>query len=86
VINPALSIVGLLPTPQLRTAGLLAVLRTEVTNVQSLSSSSLKSRGTDMTGTMTPSCAEHWAAHPYRRSSWKKSSMTCNSPERATSS
>jgi len=31
VINPALSIVGLLPTPQLRTAALLAVLRTEVT-------------------------------------------------------
>ncbi len=28
---PALSVVGLLPTPQLRTAALLAVLRTEVT-------------------------------------------------------
>jgi hypothetical protein len=31
VINPALSIVGLLPTPALRTAALLATLRTEVT-------------------------------------------------------
>ncbi len=31
VIHPALSIVGLLPTPQLRTAALLAVLRAEVT-------------------------------------------------------
>ncbi len=31
VVNPALSIVGLLPTAQLRTAALLAVLRTEVT-------------------------------------------------------
>jgi hypothetical protein len=31
VVNPALSVVGLLPTPQLRTAGLLALLRTEVT-------------------------------------------------------
>ena len=31
VINPALSIVGLLSTPRLRTAALLAVLRTEVT-------------------------------------------------------
>jgi hypothetical protein len=31
VVNPALSIIGLLPTPQLRTAALLAVLRTEVT-------------------------------------------------------
>ncbi len=31
VVNPALAIVGLLPTPQLRTAALLAVLRTEVT-------------------------------------------------------
>ncbi|MGH3754655.1 MAG: hypothetical protein ACRDRP_18550 [Pseudonocardiaceae bacterium] len=31
VVNPGLSIVGLLPTPQLRTAALLAVLRTEVT-------------------------------------------------------
>ncbi len=31
VANPALSIVGLLPTPQLRTAALLAALRTEVT-------------------------------------------------------
>jgi hypothetical protein len=30
VINPTLSIVGLLPTSQLRTATLLAVLRTEV--------------------------------------------------------
>jgi hypothetical protein len=30
VINPALSIVGLLTTPQLRTAALLANLRTEV--------------------------------------------------------
>jgi hypothetical protein len=34
VVNPtvrvALSIVGLLPTPQLRTAALLAVLRTDV--------------------------------------------------------
>jgi hypothetical protein len=31
VINPALSIVGVLPTPQLRTTALLAVLRAEVT-------------------------------------------------------
>ncbi len=31
VVNPALSIVGVLPTPQLRTAALLAVLRAEVT-------------------------------------------------------
>jgi hypothetical protein len=31
VVNPALSIVGLLPTPQLRTAAFLALLRTEVT-------------------------------------------------------
>ncbi|MGH3886225.1 MAG: hypothetical protein ACRDSZ_06595 [Pseudonocardiaceae bacterium] len=31
VVNPALSIVGLLRTPQLRTAALLAILRTEVT-------------------------------------------------------
>jgi hypothetical protein len=31
VINPALAIVGLLPTPQLRTAAFLAALRTEVT-------------------------------------------------------
>ena len=31
VVNPALSLVALLPTPQLRTAALLAVLRTEVT-------------------------------------------------------
>ncbi len=31
VVNPALSVVGVLPTPQLRTAALLAVLRTEVT-------------------------------------------------------
>jgi hypothetical protein len=30
VINPALSIVGLLPTPQLRTAAFLALLRQEV--------------------------------------------------------
>jgi ribosomal protein L37AE/L43A len=30
VVNPALSLVGLLPTPQLRTAAFLAVLRTEV--------------------------------------------------------
>lgn len=26
------------------------------------------------------------AAQPYRRSSWKNSSMTCSSPERVTSS
>ena len=31
VVNPALSIVGLLPTPALSTAALLAVLRTEIT-------------------------------------------------------
>jgi hypothetical protein len=31
VVNPALSVVGLLPTPQLRKAALVAVLRTEVT-------------------------------------------------------
>ena len=31
VVNPALSVIGLLPTPQLRTAALLALLRTEVT-------------------------------------------------------
>jgi hypothetical protein len=31
VINPAPSIVSLLPTPQLRTAALLTTLRTEVT-------------------------------------------------------
>lgn len=31
VINPALSLLGVLPTPQLRTAAFLAVLRTEVT-------------------------------------------------------
>jgi hypothetical protein len=31
VVNPALSIVGLLPTPQLRTAVLMTILRTEVT-------------------------------------------------------
>ncbi len=30
-VNPALSILGLLPTPQLRTAALMATLRTEVT-------------------------------------------------------
>lgn len=30
VVNPVLSIVGLLPTPQLRTAALLAALRAEV--------------------------------------------------------
>jgi hypothetical protein len=32
VVNSALSIVGLLPTPQLRTAALLTALRTEVTH------------------------------------------------------
>jgi ribosomal protein L37AE/L43A len=32
VVNPAMSIVGLLPTPQLRTAALPATLRTEVTH------------------------------------------------------
>ncbi len=31
VVNPALSLVGVLPTPQLRTAALLALLRTELT-------------------------------------------------------
>jgi hypothetical protein len=31
VVNPALSIIGLLPTPQQRTAAFLAVLRAEVT-------------------------------------------------------
>ncbi len=31
VVNPALSLVGVLPTPALRTAALLAILRTEVT-------------------------------------------------------
>ncbi|MGH3800190.1 MAG: hypothetical protein ACRDTD_08690, partial [Pseudonocardiaceae bacterium] len=30
MVNPALSIAGLLPTPQLRTAAFLALLRTEV--------------------------------------------------------
>ena len=30
MVNPALSIVGLLPTPQLRTAALMAILHTEV--------------------------------------------------------
>jgi ribosomal protein L37AE/L43A len=32
VVNPALSLVGVLPTPALRTAALLAVLRTEGTH------------------------------------------------------
>ena len=31
VVNPALSIIGLLPTPQQRTTALLALLRAEVT-------------------------------------------------------
>jgi hypothetical protein len=31
VVNPALCLVGVLPTPQLRAAALLALLRTEVT-------------------------------------------------------
>ncbi|MGH4001131.1 MAG: hypothetical protein ACRDTJ_27145, partial [Pseudonocardiaceae bacterium] len=31
VVNPARSIVGLIPTPQLRAAALRAILRTEVT-------------------------------------------------------
>ena len=31
MVNPALSTIGLLPTPQLRTAALLAALRAEVT-------------------------------------------------------
>jgi transposase-like protein len=30
MVNPALSIMGLLPTPQLHTAALMAILRTEV--------------------------------------------------------